>query len=69
MNIRTYDLQRVGCLLFLGYTFLFDLIEKIFGPRFAFGMVLAGAAFYFAALLKGGKRHLIPKAFVTMILP
>ena len=69
MNIRTYDLQRVGCLLFLGYTFLFDLIEKIFGPRFAFGMVLAGAAFYFAALLKGGKRYLIPKAFVTMILP
>lgn len=69
MNIRTYDLQRVGCFLFLGYTFLFDLIEKIFGPRFAFGMVLAGAAFYFAALLKGEKKYLIPKAFIMKILP
>ena len=50
MDMKTYHLQRAGCLLFLGYTFLFDLIEKIAGHKLPFAMVLAAAALYFAAL-------------------
>ena len=67
--MKTYHLQRAGCLLFLGYTFLFDLIEKIFGHKLPFGMVLAAAALYFAAMLKGEKRYLVPKAFIAGIIP
>ena len=69
MNIRTYNLQHAGCFLFLGYTFLFDLIEKIVGHKLPFVMVLTGAALYFAALQKGEKRYLVPKAFAAKILP
>ena len=69
MDIKTYNLQHIGCILFLGYTFLFDLIEKIYGPKFALGMVLSGTALYFAALQKGENRYLIPKAFIVKILP
>ena len=69
MNIKTYNLQQAGCLLFLGYTFLFDLIEKIFGHKLPFAMVFAGAALYWAALQKGERRYLMPKAFAAKILP
>ena len=68
-NMKTYNLQHAGCFLFLGYTFLFDLIEKVFGHKLPFIMVFAGAALYFAALQKGEKRYLIPKAFAAKILP
>ena len=67
--MKTYTLQHAGCFLFLGYTFLFDLIEKVFGHKLPFIMVFAGAALYFAALQKGEKRYLIPKAFAAKILP
>ena len=69
MDMKTYHLQRAGCLLFLGYTFLFDLIEKIAGHKLPFAMVLAAAALYFAALLKGEKVYLVPKAFIAAIMP
>jgi len=69
VNIKTYNLQHLGCFLFLIYVYLFDLIEKIFGHWFALGMVCAAAALYFAAIQKGEQRYLLPKRFIAKILP
>lgn len=69
MNIKSFDLQHAGCMLFWGYVFFFDIIERAFGHWFSLGMVMAAALLCFMALQKGEDRYLLPKNFAVRVLP
>ena len=61
MRIRTYDLQHLGCLLFLAYIFLYDLAEALVGNWIPLIVVCLAEALCFAAIQKGEVRYKVPK--------
>ncbi len=69
MRIRTYDLQHLGCLLFLAYIFLYDLAEALVGNWIPLIIVCLAEALCFAAIQKGEVRYKVPKIYLKKILP
>ena len=53
----------------MGYIFLFDIIEKVFGHWFSLGMIMAAAFLCFLAVQKGEDRFMLPKSFCAKVMP
>lgn len=69
MRIRSYDIQHIGCILFLVYIFLYDLSNALLGNWVSLIVVILAEALCFASIQKGEQRYKVPKIYLKKILP